>query len=81
MGSGNKVFIIRGKDGLGRSFASHAGGVTAHEAGPCLSSPDSDFFLISQFEVIGEGEGGNRWSVKVWSMIVPSKTEKGRVRA
>lgn len=58
MGSGYKVFIICGKDGIRWSFDSDASGVTAHAAGPCLSSPDSDFFLVTQFEVIREWETG-----------------------
>ena len=65
--------------GIGCSSASDTGGVTANVSLPYLSSPDGYFFLSSQLQEIGEGEvGGNRWLVKLVSVMFQPRQGRGR---
>lgn len=65
--------------GTGWSSASDTGGVTANKAGPCPSSPDSDFIFVRSITRNCGGEAGKQVVSEGHFFDIPAKTEKGRV--
>lgn len=65
--------------GTGWSSASDTGGVTANKAGPCPSSPDSNFIFVRSITGNWGGEAGEQVVSEGHFFDIPAKTEKGRV--
>ena len=67
------------QEGIGWSSASDIGGVTANMACPCLSSLDRDFFFVFPIRggQLGREKRGNRWSVKVMSVMSQPRQRRG----
>lgn len=60
-----------------RSSASDAGGVSDKVGCLSLSSPDSYYFFGNFYRKLGMGKQGNRWLVKVMSVMIQPRWKRG----